>query len=321
MNTPANSVLSIDKPSVSPVDKQNLVITANGGPSLNKDDYYGILVSSEKTIKMKVNEITTNGSNYDYKVRFPGAPKGDTFNVYLVHNNQRFASTVTLSTETSVTGLRIQGGSNNDVSIHGGNIIILTGTAFSNDIGDLEIVVGKQKGTVISSTGTEVQARIPAVTTAAEAEVTFFQKPNIESTCSVSGGCKVNYVDDSQAISGSTTDIVVTDGVVTISGTGFGANAKAFISDNEQTTLTSTSSQVEVKLTKIPDPSDIEIEVRTDGANLPAFTVVTPIVQKLVSVTPNTGSAGGQKITLNTIGIGTETTSNIAITDSSNTNL
>ncbi|CAI2373695.1 unnamed protein product [Moneuplotes crassus] len=317
VSAPAYNVASIDKSSVSAVQKQNLVITADSKPGSNLSEYHGLLVSTTKSIKMKVNSIVEDNGVFKYTVRFPGAPKGDTYNVYLVHNDQRFGSTTTLSTETSITGISIEGQGDSNVSIHGGNIIALTGTAFSTDITSLVMVIGQQKGTVISSTGTEVKARIPAVIEAAEAEITFFQKPNVESTCGIGGGCKITYVTDSQTISGPATDIAITDGIVTISGTNFGANAKGFISDNEQTTISSTSTEVQIRLNKISDPSDIKLEIRTDGANLPTFTLATPITQKLVSLTPNTGSIGGQKITLNTIGIGTETTSNIAITDSS----
>ena len=192
----------------------------------------------------------------------------------------------------------------------------LTGTAFSTDITDLEIVfAGKIKGTIVSSTGTEVKARIPAYSTTGDAAITFFQKPNIETTCGGGVDCKVVYITDSQTL--TATDITATDGVVTLAGTNFGDNAKGFIDGNEQTTESSSATEVKVSLSNIPDPSDVTLEIRTDDANLPAFTVATPITQKLVSISPNTGSTGGQKITLNTIAIGTITTTNIAITDSS----
>ena len=316
VSDPAYNVESVDKPSVSAVEKQDLVITADSRPSTDLTKYHGLIVSPTTTIKMKVNSIVQDGSKYKYTVRFPGAPKGETYNLYIVYETQRFGSTTTLSTVTAVTALSVDGASNTNVNLNGGNTLILTGTAFSTDITDLVIVVGNSKGTVLSSNGTEVRALTPAGASAAEAEVTFFQKPNIESTCSVSGGCKVTYVADTQTLT-SSSDLAVTDGVVTIAGTNFGANAKGYIDGVEQTTVSSTATEVQIRLTNIKDPSSVSLEVRTDSANLPSFTIATPVTQKLLSISPSTGSTGGQKVTLNVAGLGTDTTSNIAVVDSS----
>ena len=189
VTSPTYTLNSVDKGSISAVQKQNLILNGDAAPSNDVNDYYGLLVSPTKQIRMKINNIAANGANFDFTARFPGAPGGDVYNVYLVYNDQRYASLVTLSTETKISAISIGGSGSLDVSTNGGNILTLTGTAFSTDINDLIVVVGKQKGTILTSTGTEVTARIPRTTLpAGVAEVTFFQKPNIESVCSVSGG-------------------------------------------------------------------------------------------------------------------------------------
>ena len=179
VSTVSESVVGVDKTSVSAVQKQNLVITADSAPSSNIDDYYGLLVSPTKELRMKVNSIAANGGNHDFTVRFPGAPGGDDFTVYLVYNGQRFASTHTLSTQTSMTDISVTGSSGTDVSKHGGNVITITGTAFSTDIDDLIVLVGASKATIVTSTGTEITARVPLSETEEEAEVSVFQKPNV----------------------------------------------------------------------------------------------------------------------------------------------
>jgi len=318
VTAPANTLSSIDKTSISAVQKQNLILTADAAPSTNVSEYYGLLVSPTKQIRMKINNIAANGTNFDFTARFPGAPGGEIFNVYLVYNGQRYASLVTLSTVTEISALTVVGSGALDVSTNGGDIISLTGTAFTTDINNLIIVVGNQKGTIISSTGTVVTARIPRTTLApASATITLFQKPNIESTCSVVGGCTVNYVADAQTLTNPTTPLVNNNGVITVTGTGFGANAVGFVGDKQQTTISSTATQIELSLNNLVDPLVIDLEIRTDVANTPKVIVATPFAQKLISVTPNTGSIGGQKITLNTVGLGLETTTKLAITSAS----
>lgn len=315
--SPSNEVTAVDKTSLSPVEKQNILITADAKPSDDKNDYHGLLVSSTKTLKMKVNDITANGDKFDYNVRFPGAPKGDIYNVYLVYKGERFKSLLKVSTETSITGIEIDKGS--DASIHGGNIIILTGVAFSTDINDLALVVGSQEADIVSSSGTEVKARIPSTKKAGKAEVGLFQKPNIESPCAVSGGCSITYVDDGQTL--DHTVITVENGVATLAGSGFGGNPIGYIDDILQTTISASTKEVKIDLNNIPDPLNVKLKVRTDGANLPEFTVAVPLTQKLLNITPNTGSIAGEKITLKAFGVGTKTTSNIMIVDSNNNNL
>ena len=173
-------VVSVDKTSISAVQKQDIIITVNEAPSTDINDYEGILESPLSFILMKVNSITPNGSNFDFNVRFPGAPRGEEFTIYLAYNYERYASTHLLSTETTLSDITLTGGSGTTVSKNGGNQLTLTGTAFSTDIDDLVVVVGSSKATIVSSTGTEIVVRVPSTDTLGETELGVYQKPNIE---------------------------------------------------------------------------------------------------------------------------------------------
>ena len=312
-----DQVLSIDKTSVSPVEKQDLVITANAATSTDVNDYVAIIETATKTIKMKVNDITANGANWDFTVRYPGTPSGDVWTVYIELNGQRYASLATLSTEVSVSDIAVVGNANTELSTAGGELVEITGTGFTNVDNDVIVVFGNSRGTVISSTDTLITVRAPDSATAQSSEVTVFLRPNIEVPCGVSGGCTVTYIDDTQTVdsAGSTLDHV--EGVITITGTGFGTNAVAVVDGYQQTTVSSTATQVEIKLNKINDPESVSIEVNTDAANIPGIFVTLPFVQGLYSISPSTGSSGGQLVTLNVAGLGLLTTENLNVVDGS----
>lgn len=124
-------------------------------------------------------------------------------------------------------------------------------------------------------------------------------------------------MDDAQTLTNPSSPLTPTDGVLTIEGTGFGNSAVGFIDSKQQATISSSATQIKLSLNNVVDPAAVDLEIRTDSVNTPKVIVATPLTQQLLSVSPSTGSKGGQKITLNTAGLGLKTTTQISITSSS----
>jgi hypothetical protein len=102
----------------------------------------------------------------------------------------------------------------------------------------------------------------------------------------------------------SSKTVTPVNGEITITGSNFGLNAKAYIGDYLQTTVSSTSSQIKIKLSKMDDHESFSLKIRTDSVNLPTVTVAQPLFLQMFSVSPNVGSSGGEKITISTFAIG-----------------
>ena len=103
------------------------------------------------------------------------------------------------------------------------------------------------------------------------------------------------------------------NGVVTISGSGFGSNAVGYIGSYAQQTISSTSTEIKISLTKMDNNESFKLVVKTDTVYLPTVTVQTPLSPVLTSISPQSGSIGGEKITLSTIGIGMAVNSNFNV--------
>jgi hypothetical protein len=118
----------------------------------------------------------------------------------------------------------------------------------------------------------------------------------IESNCTTIPQCIITYDDSQSAILSTTSDLIPVDGVVTITGTGFGANPVAYIGDYAQETISSSATEIKIKLIKFDDNEQFNFEVRTDSINLPTISIAKPLTQTLLSISPNSGSSGGEKI-------------------------
>ena len=231
VNTATNSVTSIDKTAVSPVLKQDLVITLSSTPSSTASDYTGVLVNTDRTIYMKVNSVDTSAKTVT--ARFPGAPKGEDFTVFVEYNGSRFLSSVTLSAITKITAIEITTTlptAKSTIGTTGGDTVKLTGTGFSTTLTDNIVVFGNVKADVVSATITELVVRANPSATAGSVEITAFLKPNIVVACGISGGCNISYAEDtSLTINNQGTQLSHTNGVITITGANFGTNAKGYI--------------------------------------------------------------------------------------------
>lgn len=115
--------------------------------------------------------------------------------------------------------------------------------------------------------------------------------------------------------------LVPVNGVVTISGSGFGSNAVGYIGTYAQQTVSSTSTEIKISLTKMDNNEAFTLVVKTDTIYLPTVVVQTPLSPVLTSISPSTGSIGGEKLILSTIGIGiaVDSSFNVFYTNSGST--
>jgi parallel beta-helix repeat protein len=315
----ANTVDSINKPVLCPVEKQDVVITISdfmNGDSV-ADNYRGLLISDGYEIYLRINEI--NASTKELTARFPGAPRFDTWTLHIEYKVDdttyaRFVSDITVSTEASISAVAIttSGDPKVGVSTTGGDLITITGQGFSTD-SDNHIVLfgGANIATIVSTSATQIVVRAPASETDGTQEIKVYLKPNLLSNCAST--CEVTY-DSTQAGTVDLEEVTAVEGAVTITGTGFGDNPVGYIDGFMQETVGSPSAtEVMIRLTNYNDPLKIDLEVRTDTINLPKVTVTTPLTEAINSVTPNSGSEGGELLKFDVTGVGLETTSNLKV--------
>ena len=238
----SDQVISIDKTTVCPVLKQDIVITVSSTPSSNTNDYAGVIVNNSKTIYMRINSVDTTAKTLT--ARFPGSPQNDDYIVYIVYNGARYKSTVTLSARSTITAIQIltPGSSKTSISTTGGDTITITGTGFLTILSDNQVVFGDNTyADVISATSTQIVVRAGVYSqivvragvysTSDTVEVKVFLKLSVESTWTVSGGCNLIYDNT----------LVPVNGVVTIDGSGFGSNPIGYIGTYAQQTVSSSS--------------------------------------------------------------------------------
>jgi hypothetical protein len=245
--------------------------------------------------------------------RFGGSPKSDVYTVYVEVNNEVvYESSVSLTAKSEITGYTIETSASDDtVSSSGGDIIKITGTGFADDLTDNQVVLGEAKATVLSSNFTEIRARTSAGI-AEEVELKVFLKASIEADCPDLTKCSITY-DSSLAPTLASNEVLEPEnGIVTITGTGFGANPVGYVNGFAQNTVSASDTEIQIELIKVNDNERMTLEVRSDTVNLPLVNVAN-LTHSLISVTPNTGSSGGQLIQLKTTGLGMETTGNIKV--------
>jgi hypothetical protein len=325
VSTVTESVVSVSPSAVSPTLKQDLVIEVSSTPSSNVNDYEAIIESAYKTTRMKVNAVDTSAKTLT--VRFPGSPKGYEYYVNVVYNGARYNSDVILDARSEVTGAEITTNApdaKDHLSHFGGDLIKLTGTGFSSTLSDNIVVFGNDKvATIVSATVNEMVIRAPYIDDAyfvgdedglLDVGFTVYLKPNIVSYCNMTNTCQMSYqLDTTQTLTDAGTDFDLVDGIVTVTGTGFGANAVGYIGNYAQETISSTDTEVQIRLTKMDNNEEFNFEIRTDTVNLPPVKIAQPLIPRLISVSPNSGSLGGQTITLTGSGFGLMTVSDIDV--------
>ena len=301
----AGSVTSVSPALVSPPIKQNVNIVVSDTPSSNPDDYVAVLEGPTNTVMMRVNSV--DQSTKTLVARYPGSPDNIEYTLYIQHGDDLFDSNVKLQAMSAITGVSIttSGTTKSNISTSGGDIVVITGTGFSSTLSDNKVVFGKAEATVLSGSETELTVRAAYSQKTGDVDVQVFIKLSVESSCSMSNGCVINY-DASQApaLDYMMSELTPSDGGIIIAGSGFGTNPRAFVSEHEQKIVASNSTEIEVELTKIDNIESFYVEVRTDTVNFPPVAVKLPMSQSLVSISPHIGSTGGEKLTLSTIGIG-----------------
>ena len=316
LSTVTESVTSVDKTSVCPVEKQDLVITVSDTPSTNIAYYTGIIISANTEILMRINAVDT--TTKQLTARFPGAPDFAEYYVYVEYNDgsgaKRYNSNVVISTNSTITGISIttDNSGKTNVSTSGGDIVEITGTAFSTDASDHIVIFGSAKAEIISAASTLLTVRAPVHNSDESVAVSVFLLPNLEAICDIAAGCTVTYDSSQQPTLSSSNPHNITSGQVTIQGSGFGSNAVAYIDGYAQSTVSSSTSEVVVKLSKFNDPENLDIVVQTDSVNLPSITLgdITPYI---ASVSTLSGSEGGQLLTFEVVGLGLSTTSDLVV--------
>ena len=313
INQSSQQVISIDKTTICPVLKQDIVITVSSTPSSNPNDYTGIIVNDSKSIYMRINKVDTSAKTLT--ARFPGSPKNDDYTVFVEYNGDRYQSAVTLSAKSTITSIQITtpGSSKTSISTTGGDTITIIGTGFSTTLGDNLVVLGDNTyAEMISATSTQLVSRAGSYKNSDTLEFKVFLKLSIESTWAVSGGCKLIY-DNTQAPSLTSDTLIPVNGVITINGNGFGSNPVGYIGTYPQQTISSSSTQIVLKLIKMNDNEAFSLLVKTDSIYLSQLNVQVPLNPALLGVTPHTGSIGGEKLILSATGIGISVNSNFNV--------
>ena len=311
------SVSSVDKTIICPVLKQDLVITVSSLPNNNADDYIAILANSDTTIKMRVNSIDTGAKTLT--ARFPGSPKNAEYYLYVENNNtgERYKSSIKVKASSQIDSYQITTTlptAKSDISTTGGDTIKITGSGFSTTLSDNIVQFGDAYATVLSATETELIVRAGSSSVTGSVEIKVFLKLSIESICAIGGGCTISYSSVGvPQLTNPTTVLTPVNGVVTISGSNFGANPVGYIGTYAQVTVSSSTTEVQIKLTKFDDNEVFELEIRTDTINLPTVVISQPLQPSLTSVSPHVGSSGGEKLILSTYGLGLSTTSNLNV--------
>ena len=305
------TVSSVSPVDVSPPVKQDLTITVDTLPSSTAADYVGLLSVAGEEIFMKVNAINTTANTLT--VRFPGTPGNNDYTVFVLYNNQRYNSSVTLSSVASIEGYIISpvdGTSKTEVSTTGGDIITITGKGFVTDPEGVIVQFGDITATTVSSTETSIVLKVPRAPSAGETEIKVFIMLSVEARCDMSPGCNITYASDQAPSVDDTTLTADVDNKVTITGSGFGSSLNAYLDVYTQTILSSNATHLEIQLSSIAFRDFTILDIQTDnGVGLPLISVGLSTPAAVLSISPNVGSSGGQLIKLSTIGIGLNSTS------------
>ena len=309
---------------VCPPIKRDLVISVDTLPSSNVSDYSALLSTADREINMKVNEIDV--VNNTLTVRYPGVSDNIEFTVFVLYNNERYNSSITLFAVSTIEGFSID--TNNagktEISTTGGDTVTITGQGFTNNSTDTDSVVvqfGDSTATVVSVTQTEIVVEAARAQVAGITEIKVFVAFSVEARCDITDGCNITYSSDQAP----TVDNIAEpfnadiDNIITITGTGFGTSLVAYLDNYAQTIISNNETEIVVKLTSIAFRDTLFLDIQTvDDIGLPLITVALTVPEALLSISPSIGSSAGQVLTLSTIGIELNDTSNFDLYYTSN---
>lgn len=315
VNASTESVVSVDKPAICPVLKQDIKITVSKADNTNPSAYTAVLVHDSTSIYMRVNSVNT--STKTLTARFPGSPLNTEYYVYVEYNNERYSSNVKVNAKSQIDSYEIittAPVAKSEISTTGGDRVKITGTGFSTNLQDNVVQFGNVYADVLQATQTELIVRAGPSSVKGSVEIKVFLKMSIESACEIASGCKITYTDTGvPTLDSPTTYLVPINGVITIKGTNFGVNPIGYIGLHAQETVSATATEIKIKLIKIEDDESVTMIVRTDTINLPTIYIAVPIQPALTGVAPKVGSSGGEKLILSTVGLGLSVTSDLNI--------
>jgi hypothetical protein len=252
-------------------------------------------------------------------LNFRGSPSGD-YRVLLSSETHGRLDTENLSikTEAYVTGVSPSSG-----SALGGSLVTITGENFSNDARDNAVMIGDALCLVETSAPQEIVCRIAHRTVTedfslypANAPVSVFLK--LGETAKCPSGCTFTFEEPAATVNSfmDTYDSTLMQSVVIVDGSGFGVSETGvkMTVDGVAMTLLSplTDDTARFAVNEILDSTSNKIELYLHeglpkGYNTVIEGETLSLSPKVYKVTPNTGSAGGTKITISAAAIGTNT--------------
>ena len=136
-----------------------------------------------------------------------------------------------INKNSTITGISITTDNSGkaNISSNGGDIVEITGTAFSTDASDYIVIFGSNKAEIVTATSTVFTVKAPVYSADESVAVSAFLLPNLEAVCDVAKGCNITYDSFQAPTLSSSNPHNVTNGQLTIKGLGFGSNTVAFI--------------------------------------------------------------------------------------------
>jgi hypothetical protein len=250
---------------------------------------------------------------------FRGSPSGDYRVLLSSQSHGRLDSeNLSIKTEAYVTGVSPPSG-----SALGGTLVTITGENFSNDARDNAVMIGDALCLVETSAPQEIVCRIAHRTVTedfslypANAPVSVFLK--LGETAKCPSGCTFTFEEPAATVNSfmDTYDSILMQSVVIVDGSGFGVSETGvkMTVDGVAMTLLSplTDDTARFAVNEILDSTSNKIELYLHeglpkGYNTVIEGETLSLSPKVYKVTPNTGSAGGTKITISAAAIGTNT--------------
>lgn len=253
-------------------------------------------------------------------VHFPGANVGVYyFNIMGLVSGTRGSisspqASITLTIKMEVTSYSPTTG-----STLGGTLVTINGAHFGKVATDNPVKIGNHYCYVITTADTLITCRVADLSTqSAQSELLLvFARTTLEMDCRASDpDCKFAFADPTAIYSGitSTFDAATNSIEVTVQGTGFGTSTTGMelvIDGTSHAAKSATNTEVKFTLTNANDTTVNDIRFYTQAGNPQGYASLTTITfaPGLVSVSPSTGSSGGEKLTITGVGFGINSTS------------
>lgn len=312
--TTKQSGVTVSPSSVSPVIASNLTVTLEPTypETLNKADFSAKLVNvTDASDTRPLYIMSVNDTEKTIKIKFPGADSGS----YLVQVTSSSIGRIdkenlAITVESKITGVSPLSGSN-----LGGTLVTIDGTNFSEDPLDNPVKIGNNYCYVQNSTATRITCRVAERTVAdlGEHEVIVFLRTSEEAK--VDTPFMYTYASPVSTVTmlASAFDETSLAEVITLSGTSFPSGNLAGVNlymDNllqETLTVTDTSATFKVVNALNQTSSNIRIYFADGLATYWDGRTSLSMLPKLVSISPSTGSSGGELITVTGTGFGNNT--------------